>query len=228
MKTIYGFWECDFCEERFVRESSYNKHRCELKERAEFLKNTKRGRFSFLIYQEYLRCRGFRKPKLIDFINSKYYNSILNFADYYYKMLLPDMKDYVGYVTEMELLPHFWARDDVYEVYISSYDDRVEPFKQMEITFDHIRKIARGAECSPSQLFDFIELPELTRLIQSRRFSPWVLLSSDRFYRYMSDITEDERIVLEAMINIDAWAARFKKFKKERKLILGAVREFGL
>lgn len=229
MKSIFGFWECEYCDTRFTKEPAYNKHRCEMMERAEFIDNTKRGRFAYMVYNEYMMARGYIKQSKQVFRESKSYNSILKFAEFYYSAMLPDMKDYVNFVVkEIDLLPQYWVRSDVYERYISEFDERVTPLQQAEITFKHLATMAKGLECEPAEVFDYIYVTELAKLIQSRRVSPWVLLASERFIQYLDDCSDTERPIVEMMVNEDLWLPRFRKDPKARKTILALTKEFGI
>lgn len=224
----FGFYECEFCATRYIKESQFEKHTCLLKERDHDVRNTKRGRFAFTIYKTWIETRGYQKPKRDTFIESRYYKSICRFADYYYETMLPDYKDFIKYVTKKEYLPNMWCMNEVYEEYIISFDDRVKPLKQAEITFKFIDSISRSADLDPSELFSYLYVSDIIKLIQCRRLSPWVLFQSKVFMKHRAELDADERIALDSMLNLDVWIPRFTANKRDLKIINGLVKELGL
>lgn len=224
----YGFFECKFCNKRYLKEAQLKKHTCELKERDEFVRTDKRGRFSFTVYKTWIKARGYQKPTRDTFIESRYYNSILKFADFYYETMLPDVEDYVDFMVEDSLLPPMWTNSTVYEHYLVAFDDRVRPLKQAEISFKYLDILARSLECEVDEVFDYIYVNELAKLIQCRRLSPWVLLVSKRFLRYLAECDPDELPVLETMVSDNVWAPKFKAWPKSLVTIRKLTKEFGI
>lgn len=228
MKSPFGFWECDHCGKRFVKEAGYNKHKCDMMERAEFLE-TRRGKFALSVYNAFMTCKKKQKQTKQVFMESKYYNAILKFVEFYYSAMLPDMYDYVDFCcNELDLLPQFWVRNDVYETYINEFDSRITPLEQADITLKHIGGLSNQVECEVHEVFDYMDVSDITRFIQSRRWSPWVLLSSKSFAAYLEQCNQYEAIVLGAMINEDIWSERFRKMPKALKTIQNLTKEFGI
>ena len=128
-------------------------------------------------------------------------------------------------MVENNYLPQMWYNTTVYEQYLVAFDDRVKPLKQAEITFRYLDILARSLECEPAEVFDYIYVNELVKLIQCRRFSPWVLLVSKRFHRYMEECDEDEVPVLETMVNEDIWSKKFKAWPKSLATIRKLTKE---
>lgn len=224
----YGFFECKFCNQRYVKEEQFNKHKCDLMERDEFVRTKRRGRFAFNVYKSWIKARGYQPQGRDTFIESRYYNSIIKFTDFYYSAMLPDVDDYIEFMVEGDFLPQMWINTTVYEQYLVAFDDRVKPLKQAEISFKYLGILARSLECEPVEIFDFIYVNELAKLIQCRRLSPWVLLVSQRFHRYMEECDPDEVLVLEAMVNADVWLPKFKAWPKSYKTIRKLTKELGI
>ena len=224
----YGFFECKFCNQRYVKEAQFKKHKCDLMERDEFVRTDKRGRFAFNVYKTWIKVRGYLPQGRGTFIESRYYNSILKFAAFYYDAMLPDVEDYIKFMVEGEFLPQMWYNTTVYEQYLVAFDDRVKPLKQAEITFKYLDILARSLECEPVEVFDYIYVNELVKLIQCRRLSPWVLLVSKRFHQYMADCDEAELPALETMVNEDIWAHKFKAWPKSVATIRKLAKELGI
>lgn len=224
----FDFFECKFCNQRYVKEAQYKKHKCELMERDDFVKNTKRGRFTYTIYKTWLKVRGYQQQGRDIFIESRYYSSILKFADFYYDAMLPDLEDYLKFVVQGQFLPQMWINTTVYEQYLVAFDDRVKPLRQAEITFKYLDILARSLECNPVEVFDYIYVNELAKLIQCRRLSPWVLLASKRFYRYLEECEPEEVPILETMVNEDIWLPKFKERPEEHNIIRKLTKEFGI
>ena len=225
----FGFFECKFCNQRYVKEAAFKKHSCDLMERDTYVRTKMRGRFAFNVYLTWLKVRGYQPQGRDVFIESRYYTSILKFVEFYFETMLPDMEDYVKFVVKGDFLPQMWTNTTVYEQYITSFDQRIKPLKQAEITFKYLDVLARQLECeSPAEIFDYIYVNELVKLIQCRRFTPWVLLVSKRFLRYMAELDDAERAVLEAMVNEDIWLKKVRENPKDYKTISQLTKELGI
>jgi hypothetical protein len=228
MKEVFGLLECEYCAKRYTQKAKADKHRCELMERDEFIRDTKRGRFVLSVYKKWLETRGFQPRGRKYLIEAKYYNSLVKFAEFYYEVMLPDLDDYLAYVVSEGFLPQMWTNATVYERYMTAFDNRVKPLKQADITFKYLDILARQVDCTPAELFQYIQVQELAKLIQCRRLSPWVLLASEVFLEYMDDLDSNERAMLEMMVNEDVWLPKFRENPKERKRMLALAKELGI
>lgn len=223
-----GFFECKFCGQRYVKEERFKKHECELMRRYNFVREEKRGRVAFTVYKTWIEVRGYQVPKVSTFIESRYYNSILKFVDFYNEVMLPDLRDYIEFMVKDNFLPQMWTNNSVYEEYITSFDDRVKPLKQAAITFKYLDMLAKALDCEIAEVFDYIYVSEITKLIQCRRLSPWVLLLSKRFHRYMEDCNEDELMVLQTMVNQDIWLPKMRAKPSACNTIRKLTKELGI
>lgn len=225
-----GFFECSFCNKRWVKskEAGFKKHKCDLMERDEFVRTTRRGRFAFEVYKTWIRLRGYQPQDRGTFIESRYYNTILKFAEFYYATMLPDMEDYIRFMVREDMLPNMWTHTTLYEQYILEFDERVKPVQQAEISFKHLNTLAKSLDCEPAEVFDYLYVNDIVKLIQCRRLSPWVLLASRRFNRYMAEVSDDERPVLETMVNLDVWLPRFREKPEDSAIITNLTKALGI
>lgn len=224
----FGFFECKFCNKRYIKEPQFLKHTCEPSARYTFITTEPRGKAAYIIYKKWIKARGFRTVTREIFIDSRYYAPIVRFAEFYAEAMLPDMDDYIKFVTKDKLLPGLWYHDFVYEDYVASFDERVSPLRQAEITYKNLDTLARQSGCTIAGIFDHIYVSDLVKLIQCRRLSPWVLMVSDRFYEYVNECTPEEKPALESMVNEDIWIPRFKANLKSYKMIVSLTKEFGI
>ncbi len=224
----FGFYECEYCSKRYLKEAPFKKHTCEAGVRQKFTRTTKRGRFCYNVYKSWLKYRGFHESDIDAFVESRYYNPIIKFVEFYYTTMLPDMDDYIKSMVEQKMLPQMWTNGTVYEQYISNYDESVTPVRQAEISIRHLNTLAKTLECEPVEVFDYLYVPDLVKLIQCRRFSPWILLASKRFQRYMAETDLAERPALEMMVNLDVWLPRFREWPKEREIIANLTKQLGI
>lgn len=226
--NIFGFFECEYCNKRYTKEAPFKKHKCELMERTQFVKTTKKGRFSYLVFKTWVKARGYQPPDLDGFLSSRYYNSIVKFTEFFHETMLPDMEDYVKCMVAETMLPQMWTNGTVYEKYIREFDDSVRPVKQAEISIRHLSDLAKQLECEPAEVFDYLYVTDVARLIQCRRLSPWVLVTSSRFRRYIAEADAEERPVLEMMMNPEVWTPRFEKRPKDFKIISDLTKQLGI
>lgn len=220
----FGFFECDFCQTRYQKETTLTSHKCEKRDRHELMK-TGKGMVLFNCYKTYHRALDHTAPLKEHFINSKYYTAIERFVDYSRTMMIPDRDGYIRFAVSLKMHPPLWSRDDVYELYIQAFDDRYTPLKQVEISLKTIVGLARYVECKPREIWDYMKLGDVMKYIGAKKLSPWLLFYSDSFQSFLKKCTQSERMRFETVVDKRKWMGRFRADPETVKKVILSVRQ---
>ncbi len=220
-------FECEYCLKKFTDEAKYTAHSCKEKDRTLYL-NSKQGQRAYRYYSLWMTSMGRSIPVKETFINSKYFVAFQNFVLFEKKMLLPTPEKYIKFMVDKNILPILWCRLEFYQTFMSVYDDIVDPIKQVEDTIQYIKRFSTEIGCEPVQIFSFLYVDDLYKLIQSKKLSPWFLLNSKLFFRYLQNsLTVKERIVVDNLISISKWSEKFLTDKQKTAMIKDMVTSFG-
>jgi hypothetical protein len=191
--------------------------------------DTPLGLAAYECYSEWLRMfRGSPASKQT-FIDSKYYNSFINFVKFCRKMNIPDRMAFIKLAAGLKLSPSSWVSDDFYLYYIEHIDTILTPDQQASISVDTLFELTRIFECEMDEVFEHLSPADVLTMVQSRKLSPWILLVSKKFFEFMKHkTTQEQRILIQTVINPDAWKVKFQKNPKTVQKMKRYVEEMGL
>jgi pyrroloquinoline quinone (PQQ) biosynthesis protein C len=228
---IPTFYECEFCSSSFVNEKNLKKHRCKFMDRYEHVTQTKKGISAYNLYLKWLKAKG-RSVKYIDektFIHSTQYNHFIKFIDFYRKHSIPDLNSFIKIMIKEDIYPQNWFKDKVLEFFLEKYDTDISPKKHISKTVETILRLCDGLECKPKELFIILSSSELFLLIKSRKLSPWLLLNSKEFKKFLIQrASANDRDYIQKYINPKKWKDIMKEHPIERKYIKIILEELGI
>jgi hypothetical protein len=220
-------FECEYCLKKFSEEHKFVAHTCKQKERAIYLE-TKKGKRAFYYYCKWMKALGRKVPVKETFVHSKYFIAFQNFIIFEKKMLLPTPEKYIDFMVSKNVLPILWCKIEFYQMFMTVYDDIVDPIQQVQDTIKFINRMTTEIGCQPTQFFSFLYVDDLYKLIQTKKLSPWFLLNSKLFFRYLkTSLNSKERIVIDNLISINRWSEKFLNDKEKTKQIKDMVTSFG-
>ena len=201
---------CEYCDAKFTKEQKYTLHNCEKKKRIKVI-NTTTGRSAFRYYCEWRKCNNYKPPVLSTFIDSKYFNSFIKFVEYSKNMNIPEPNEYIKFMSSKQLLPQHWDNDNAYVEYIQYFDLNRTPREQVNTSITTLATMARIFECDVADVLDHLRPGEMIKLLQARKLSPWVLLFSDKFHKFLlNKVSMEQGIFIQNFINPTIWQQRFK------------------
>lgn len=220
----FGFFECEYCQSRYTKEATLASHKCEQRDRHEFLK-TGAGMALFNCYKTYRAAQGFSVPIKDHFAKSKYYTAMVKFVEYSRTMMIPDRDGYIRFAVSLRMQPTLWARDDVYELYIQSFDERYTPLKQVEISLKTIAGLARLVECEPHEIWNYMVLGDVMKYVGAKKLSPWLLFYCDSFQAFLKKCTKNERMRFETVVEQQKWLKRFREDPDTVRKVIQSVKQ---
>lgn len=221
-------FECSFCHTKFVSEDRFLKHKCKQMIRDEQFRMAI-GQAAWIYYQYWMKVQHRQVPRSTSFLHSKYYTSFIRFAEFVKKVQLPEPETFIWLMTEKEILPPMWDKDQVYAIYLEFLDMQGNPKKQAETTINTLFQAADAAECEVEEIFEVLTPNDVMQLLRQRRLSPWLLLNSKKFMKFFVErLSSGEQIVMESIIRPNHWAEKFKKRPKDVELMKRFVSELKL
>jgi hypothetical protein len=113
--------------------------------------------------------------------------------------------------------------------YFKLFDEIVPPKKLASATIKTLSSIASIFECDIKDVIFKLEPIQLIQLINERKLTPWILLLSPSFLRYMRTVADaQDRILLDSIVDASRWAERFKNDPETTKLMKSLINDLGL
>ena len=209
------YYECKYCNAKFVKEGNFKKHDCEKKKRYEKLKKPL-GQAAYTAYGMWMNKKGRMTPPKETFIDSSYYKPFIKFIKFSNKVAIPDREGYIEYMAKKGMNPSSWSNLEVYKDFINHFDKTYTPKQKAKITVETFNELSRIFECDISEVFEHLEAGSLIKLIQARKLSPWVLLFSKSFLSFIEkDMNSAQRARIQFYIDDKIWNKEFQKRPKD-------------
>lgn len=222
------YFECQYCLKKYVNEGSFKKHVCEPMIR-EQNKRTTSTVTAFNYYNMWLNGMGKRSQTLEVFLDSKYYTSFIKFVKFTTRMMTPRIDIYIKVMIKRRLLPMFWCNKTVYQFYLDKFDVIFPPDEQIQISIETLTGLARIFDCKTADIFNHIRPFELIRLIQTKRLSPWLLLCSSKFKKYITyTMNPKEHAILDGFIDARYWKSNFTNSPDDVDMAKRVVKKLGI
>lgn len=226
--AIKGLYECSYCGATFVKQKTFDNHKCDLMKKHELLK-TMLGKRAWSFYQKWFKIQNRPVNDINTFINSRFFNTFVIFAKFVSRMPLPDTTMFIKLMVNKNIPPHMWYDNNVYLLYIDYFDKNSTPEKNITITINSLLSLSEKYKCELSEIFNYADAYEILELFRYRKLSPWVMLNSIKFKQfYVNKLHGEQRIILESIIKLDHWGEKFKNNQPVLETIKTYVSEMGL
>lgn len=217
-------YECKFCHTSFVYEDRFLNHKCKQMQRHEEFQ-TPLGQAAWIYYQEWMKAYQRMVPRTSSFLQSKFYTSFIKFATFVKQVNMPDTKLFIRLMKQRDLSPTLWTNDAVYTLYLEVVDKQRTPLQHAKTSIDKLYEFADEYHCNISEVFDHIQPAQIIQSLRQRQLSPWILLCSKKFMLFFSNMSHEERIIIETIVRPTTWSQRFKDHPKEHQTMKRFVSE---
>ena len=227
------YHQCDFCPKTFVNKENLEKHekKCEFKLRHDFITYKGVGINMYKLYLFWLKSNG-KSIKYVDrhtFIHSTHYKAFERFVEFAKKKSIPDKKIYIKICNGFNLSPRDWVLEKTYETFLEVYDEFVPVNKQIERSVDTIYMLSDALEIEPHEIFEELDATDISRLIKSRKISPWFFLNSSKFKDFLINrASAKDREHIQKSTNPEKWKEIFDRKPKKRRKIRDIIKQMGL
>lgn len=220
-------WTCGFCSRDFQLEARFMEHKCREKERHYELRSSV-GLAAYAHYSEWMRQKKHTVPPIETFAEARLYTTFVKFAEYCTRVHIPNVRQFITVMIESNISPVLWSRDQMFSMYLERYDTSYKPESQALDSIQLIKDLADDLCCEPRAVFKEISIERLVKLIQQRKLSPWFLLASNEFKKFLVDLTPERKVQLQIVLNPGAMIERIRRNEELFRTIKAAVAEEGL
>lgn len=208
--TPSATWHCEFCLRDFQTENGFMKHRCAERERLEELKSP-RGQAAYAYYSEWMRLQKRSVPVADRFMSSRQYNYFIKFTDWVEKTAIPNPNQFIKVMVETGTQPVLWCRDTTYAMYLQWYDNAYPPVNQFIETYDRLVNHATELGVPLTEVYPAMGASLIARLVRRRKLSPWLLVVSQKFLKWVQALPPAEREIVSEAVNFGAYAAKLNQ-----------------
>jgi hypothetical protein len=203
-------WHCEFCLRDFQTENGFMNHHCADRERLEEMKSP-RGIAAYAYYSEWMRLHKRSVPAADRFMTSRQYNYFIKFVDWAEKTAIPNPNQFIKVMVDTSTQPVLWCRDTTYAMYLQWYDNAYPPLEQFIETYDRLVVRAQDYGVPVSEVYQAIGAKDIARLVRRRKLSPWLLVVSQKFLKWVQALPPTEKEMISEAINFGAYAAKLNQ-----------------
>ncbi len=186
-------------------------HRCRERDRIDELRSGI-GQAAYSYYSEWMKQKKRSVPPIETFSASRYYTTFIKFAEFAAKTNIPNIPQFIKMmVTQNDISPSLWCRDNVYSMYLQWYDQAFPPEVQVLESLDYLKLLAEDYEVELNKVFTVMPNELLVQLIKRRKLSPWFLMSSKVFRDFLKTQTDLHKERLESALGLGAMIGRIQK-----------------
>lgn len=222
-------YTCRYCHNVFVIESRYMAHKCKQMKREEEFQSPI-GQTAWHYYTLWMREQKRMPPRDgASFMASKFFRTFITFVEFARKVNLPRPEKFIWFMVQKTFAPTMWTSNEVYTLYLEFLDRRVPPMEQAQMSIKSLFQFADKHEIDVSEVFTKMTLPDLTQMVLTRRLSPWLLLCSRKFKKFVVEsATPEQQVILNNIIRPEYWAEKMEEHPDDLANIKVLVKEMGL
>lgn len=223
-KTVF---ECMTCHKHYVKEKAFLEHKCPIKAKTEQLRSPL-GQAAYMFYAKWMHASKRSIPEQSTFLNSKFYESFIRFAKFNKALQLPSVDLYIKVMQQKNITPELWTDDRAYGIYLEHMEFHIDPKLSIIMTSETLAKFSKEYECEISDVFERVSKNEIIQSIRERKLSPWILLRSTKFMKFVGSCSPEQLTIIETLIDSSFWKKKFKADPKTTKFVNLCVEELGL
>ena len=220
-------FECTYCHKNYTRENAYLAHACPVKARQDQVKSPL-GQASYMFYAKWMHTTKRSIPVIDTFAQSKFYESFIKFARFVKAVKLPSVDVYIQVMNSKNITPELWTDDRAYAIYLEHMEYHIDPLVSINITTKVLRNIADEYECDTKDVFTKCFKNEIIQYIRERKLSPWVLLKSQKFGRFIEECSDEQLEIVEHLIDANFWRKKFKAHPDVLVKVAERIKELGI
>lgn len=202
-------YECKYCGKQYKYFRYFEQHSCREKTRL-LIHGTIEGQIAYSLYERWLKLRHGATADPNIFMVSRYYIPLLRFAKYYKNIKgLPNLDDFLLLMIKLDILPNCWYSEKILSYYFTELE-KSSPNIKIKNSYETIVKYCNINDIDTSAFFDILEFDELVSMIKLSKISPWILLNSKKFIRWLSTLPWEQQYLMDNIIDANKWSQIFK------------------
>jgi len=205
-------YSCDFCNRKFLRESTIAKHICEYKHR--WQEKDKRGnQIGFQAWIQFYKnhTANIKKNTYLDYIKSSYYTAFAKFGTYCYEINAINVSRYTDWLLKNKISIDNWNSDTNYTRYLLEYLRIEDPNDAIKRSLTTLGELATEENIIPIDYLKYGNKNKICYMITVGKISPWILYQSENGLKFLSSIDETQQKIIIDYIDPEKWAIKFKR-----------------
>jgi len=226
---IVGQHTCQYCQQKFVKESTLAAHQCEPKRRQQ--QKTEKG--VMIGYQAWIRfyelTQGSAKTKTYDdFAKSSYYTAFVKFGRHCYSINAINVDRFIDHVIKNNLKLDHWCRDKVYDDYLfnllrteAAEDALTRSIKFMDEWADEFKQPF-------GEYFKQVSDGRFVHHVKNGRVSPWIIYNCDTGQAKLEQLSEESLMMIWNHIDPDFWHRKLNDYPADTAMTKHVLSTAGL
>lgn len=203
---------CEFCNQKFVRESTLLTHMCKTKNRW-VNKDLKGNRIAFQVFTQFYQKNSLsKKPKTYeDFIKSSYYEAFVKFGNYCVDINAVNILRFSEWLIKNQIRIDAWCSDSVYTKYLIEHLRIEDPLDAIHRSVETTIKMADDESILPKDVLRYGNKNKICYAITTGKISPWMLYQSDSGVQFLDTLYTDHVSMILEYINPELWKIKFNR-----------------
>lgn len=203
---------CEFCERKFIHETSLTKHMCQYKHRW-LDKNNRGNQVGFQSWlQFYTKHSSSKKQRTYDeFIKSPYYTAFVKFGAYNLEINSINIPRFTDYLLKENIKLDTWCSDSTYNKFLIEYLKTEDPFDAVARSVEYCIEQTESEQIQPNDYLRFGNTNKICSAIVNGKISPWVLYQSESGVKLLDTLQPDQIKMIYDYIHPEQWAIKFSK-----------------
>jgi hypothetical protein len=218
VKKIKQIYSCAACNKGYKTETGLKKHKCDVKARLKAVEETGVGRLAFIYYKQWHKKKGYKTPTVDNFIKSTQFKGFIRFGSFVRNNNIPSAEHFIDFALDSGFNPSLWTNDKVYKGYLD-YVSRLPIGELAKIHIRQLNVLSGKFKCSNEVMARLFTVSDYLSLIQSRAFTPFVLLRSKVFLKKLYHASDEELSTFKRLIDIQAWEKVIENHPEEISVI---------
>ena len=219
-------FKCQYCNSKFVKESTLAVHVCEQKRRA-LARTDKHVVLGFQTYNVFFqKTQNFHGLKTYeDFCKSPYYNAFVKFGSFVSNVTPLYPEKFISYVVTSGVKLDHWCRDELYDNYVVNLIKTESVETALERSIAHMINWADENQSQWNHYFLYVSLNRAMYDIKDGKVSPWLILNSNSGKLMIKKFNDEQLAAASAALDIPFWFDKFKKHPASVELVKAVVVE---
>ena len=203
---------CEFCNQKFVRESTLLTHACKTKLRW-LNKDLQGNRIAFQTFvQFYKKNSANTKAKTYeDFIKSPYYTAFVKFGDYCLSINAINILRFSDWLIKNQIRIDTWCTDSIYTKYLIEHLRVEDPLDAIHRSVETTIKLAEDESIQPKDVLRYVNGNRICQHIANGKLSPWILYQSKSGVDFLDTLNETQVKMIIDYINPELWKIKFNR-----------------
>lgn len=205
-------YSCEFCNSKFVRESTLFTHVCERKRRWHN-KDLLGNRLGFQSWVQFFKKNFPSKKELsyTEFIKSPYYSAFVKFGTYCSDINAINIPRFTDWLIKNQTPIDFWPTDSIYTKYLIEHLRNEDPLDAIHRSVETTINLATIETIQPKDVLRYGNGNRICQQIANGKLSPWMLYQSQSGVEFLDTLNDTQIKMIIDYINPELWKIKFNR-----------------